>query len=52
MDKYMVFEHRMRPEWAERVPAIVHLDGTARLQVIGSDVNSPAAEILAAYERL
>ena len=31
---YMLFTHRVRPGWRERIPAVVHVDGTAR--IIGS----------------
>lgn len=51
-DPYMLFEHRMRPGWAARIPAIVHLDGTARLQTVDASVHSPAYAILSEYERL
>ncbi|MEV6340625.1 carbamoyltransferase N-terminal domain-containing protein [Nocardia vinacea] len=51
-DPYMLFEHRMRPGWAERVPAVVHLDGTARLQTIGEHNHSAAARVLAAYAEI
>jgi carbamoyltransferase len=51
-DPYMLFEHRMRPGWAERVAAVVHLDGTARLQTIDESAGSAAGRILAAYEEL
>ena len=51
-DPYMIFEHRMRPGWAERVPAVVHLDGTARLQTIASTQDTATARILAAYAEL
>ncbi|MDT0343960.1 carbamoyltransferase N-terminal domain-containing protein [Streptomyces litchfieldiae] len=51
-DPYMLFEHHMRPGWAERVPAIVHLDGTARLQTIDERAGSVTGRILTAYERL
>jgi carbamoyltransferase len=51
-DPYMLFEHRMRPGWAERVPAVVHLDGTARLQTVDESSNSSVARILAAYSEL
>jgi carbamoyltransferase len=51
-DPYMLFEHRLRPSWAERLPAIVHLDGTARLQTLDEGSGCAAARILAAYERL
>ena len=36
-DPYMLFDHRVRPEWRDRVPAIVHADGSARLQTVGPD---------------
>nr|WP_063061433.1 carbamoyltransferase C-terminal domain-containing protein [Nocardia sienata] len=51
-DPYMLFEHRLRPGWAERVPAVVHLDGTARLQTIGENDHSAAARVLAAYAEI
>lgn len=51
-DPYMIFEHRMRPGWAERVPAVVHLDGTARLQTIAPTQESATARVLAAYGEL
>lgn len=49
-DPYMLFEHMVRPDWLDRVPAIVHADGSARLQTVAPD-NSVLHEILAAYER-
>jgi carbamoyltransferase len=51
-DPYMLFEHRMRPGWAERVPAVVHLDGTARLQTIDKRSTSATSRILEAYAEL
>ncbi|MDI5967268.1 carbamoyltransferase N-terminal domain-containing protein [Streptantibioticus silvisoli] len=51
-DRYMLFDHQMRPGWAERVPAIVHLDGSARLQTIDPSVDCAASRVLAAYEAL
>ncbi len=51
-DPYMIFEHRMRPGWAERVPAIVHLDGTARLQTIASTQDTATVRILTAYAEI
>jgi carbamoyltransferase len=51
-DPYMLFEHRMRGDWAQRVPAIVHLDGTARLQTIDESSGSPTAGVLAEYAKL
>ena len=31
---YMLFTHDVRPGWAERIPAVVHVDGTARIQTV------------------
>jgi carbamoyltransferase len=31
---YMLFTHRVRPEWRERIPAVVHVDGSARVQTV------------------
>ncbi|MEY9860739.1 carbamoyltransferase [Catenulispora sp. GAS73] len=51
-DPYMLFEHMMRPGWAEKVPAVVHLDGSARLQTIDESTRSPILAILTEYERI
>jgi carbamoyltransferase len=51
-DPYMLFTHTVRPEWVPRVPAIVHLDGTARLQTINERQNPTVAALLAAFEAL
>ncbi|MFI5485938.1 carbamoyltransferase C-terminal domain-containing protein [Micromonospora echinaurantiaca] len=50
-DPYMLFAHDVRPEWVDRVPAIVHVDGSARLQTVDAS-NSPTYELLRAYHRL
>lgn len=51
-DPYMLFDHRLRAGWAERIPAVVHLDGTARLQTVTATRNPTAARVLTEYERL
>ncbi|MEC0090202.1 carbamoyltransferase N-terminal domain-containing protein [Paenibacillus macquariensis] len=51
-DPYMLFDHKLRDEWAERIPAIRHLDGTARLQTVGPNDNERIYELLQEYERL
>ncbi len=51
-DPYMLFEHHVRPGWLDKVPAIAHLDGTARLQTINERQNPTIARVLAAYHRL
>ncbi|MET9078300.1 carbamoyltransferase N-terminal domain-containing protein [Streptomyces sp. NPDC004232] len=51
-DPYMLFEHEVRPAWLDRIPAVVHLDGTARLQTVSVDDDPLLAEVLTAYHRL
>lgn len=51
-DPYMLFEHQVRSEWVDRVPAIVHLDGSARLQTINQNQNPRVAALLEHYRRL
>lgn len=50
-DPYMLFEHHVRAAWRPRVPAVVHLDGSARLQTVGPD-NPVMYRLLRSYERL
>lgn len=48
---YMLFVHRVRPEWAERIPAAVHVDGTARVQTVERAQEPLLAGLLDAFER-
>jgi carbamoyltransferase len=48
---YMLFAHRIRPEWVERIPAVVHVDGTARVQSVDRDDEPLVAAVLDAFER-
>lgn len=50
-DPYMLFEHRIRPEWTSRIPAVMHLDGSARLQTVDEGRAPFVAELLTEYER-
>jgi carbamoyltransferase len=36
----------VRPEWRERIPAVVHIDGTARPQIVREAANPLFAGIL------
>jgi carbamoyltransferase len=48
---YMLFVHRVHAEWVDRIPAAVHVDGTARIQTV-SDTDEPlVAAMLRAFER-
>ncbi len=37
---YMLFVHRVKPEWANRLLAVTHVDGTARVQTVDPE-NDP-----------
>jgi carbamoyltransferase len=45
----MLFDHQVRGEWKDRIPAVVHADGSARLQTVGAD-NPLMHRLLTAYE--
>ncbi|MFD4014576.1 carbamoyltransferase N-terminal domain-containing protein [Streptomyces albidoflavus] len=51
-DPHMLFDHEVRPDWRERIPAVIHLDGTARLQTVGREDDELLFEVLSAYHRL
>ncbi|HEX9820272.1 MAG TPA: carbamoyltransferase C-terminal domain-containing protein [Methylomirabilota bacterium] len=48
---YMLFTHRVRPAWRARIPAVVHVDGTARIQTVDAAEEPLVARLLAAVER-
>jgi carbamoyltransferase len=47
----MLFTHRVRPGWVERIPAAVHVDGTARIQTVDPAQEPLVAGMLEAFER-
>lgn len=49
-DPYMIFEHYVEESWLPIVPAIVHLDGTARLQTITVEQNPTIGRLLQLYK--
>jgi carbamoyltransferase len=48
---YMLFTHRVRSEWRERIPAVVHVDGTARVQTVSARDEPLVAHLLGAFQR-
>jgi carbamoyltransferase len=48
---YMLFVHRVDEGWRERLPAVVHVDGTARVQTVDAAQEPLVAELLRAFER-
>lgn len=49
---YMLFVHRVRTGWPDRIPAVVHVDGTARVQTVHPETEPLVAALLAEFERL
>ena len=48
---YMLFVHDVAGDWRERIPAVVHVDGTARVQTVESGDNPLLARMLSHFER-
>jgi carbamoyltransferase len=48
---YMLFTHRVREGWRGRIPAVVHVDGTARIQTVDRGEEPLIARMLEAFER-
>lgn len=48
---YMLFVHQVRPEWRDRIPAVVHVDGTARVQTVDRREEPLMAAVLDEFER-
>jgi len=51
-DPYMLFEHKVKKDWISKVPAICHLDNSARLQTINSEQNEVIYKLLSAYHNI
>ncbi|MEV5433640.1 carbamoyltransferase C-terminal domain-containing protein [Streptomyces sp. NPDC052701] len=49
---YMLFVHDVAPAWRERIPAVVHVDGTARIQTVDPGREPLVARMLSEFERL
>jgi carbamoyltransferase len=48
---YMLFTQRVRPAWRRRIPAVVHVDGSARIQTVERADEPLLARLLEAVER-
>ncbi|MBW8805840.1 MAG: carbamoyltransferase [Catenulisporales bacterium] len=48
---YMLFVHDVAPQWRTRIPAVVHVDGTARIQTVDPARERLLTGLLAAFER-
>jgi carbamoyltransferase len=47
----MLFVHDVAKEWRDRIPAVVHVDGTARVQTVDAETDPLVARILEGFER-
>jgi carbamoyltransferase len=44
--RFMTITCAVKPEWSSRIPAVVHVDGTARPQIVSDEQNPLYADIL------
>ncbi len=49
---YMLFVHTVDPAWREKIPAVVHVDGTARVQTVDRAGQPLLAEMLESFAAL
>jgi carbamoyltransferase len=47
---YMLFIHRVRPAWQSKLPAVTHVDGTARVQTVDAEAEPLVHELLNRFE--
>ncbi len=47
---YMLFTHRVTDAWRARIPAVVHVDGSARVQTVDAGEEPRVAAMLRAFE--
>ncbi|MEI4281185.1 carbamoyltransferase [Klenkia terrae] len=48
---YMLFVHDVAADWRDRIPAVVHVDGTARIQSVDPATEPLVARMLTGFER-
>ena len=48
---FMLFVHEVAPQWRDRIPAAVHVDGTARIQTVDAATQPWLAPMLREFER-
>lgn len=49
---YMILVMNTHPEWRERIPAVVHRDGTARVQTVSQSLNPLYYRLLKEFEQI
>jgi carbamoyltransferase len=51
-DPHMLFDHFVRPEWRDKIPAVLHLDDTSRLQTVNKSENAIIFKLLTAFHNI
>jgi carbamoyltransferase len=49
---FMLIAKAVRPEWREKIPGIVHVDGTARVQTVREATNPKLYRVLKEFDQL
>jgi carbamoyltransferase len=49
---FMLLAKSVHPEWRDRIPAVVHVDGTARVQTVDAEANPVLYRLLREFEAL
>jgi carbamoyltransferase len=49
---FMLIAKRVRPEWRTRIPAVVHVDGTARVQTVRQNSNERLYQLLNEFDAI
>ncbi|HWB92832.1 MAG TPA: carbamoyltransferase C-terminal domain-containing protein, partial [Puia sp.] len=49
---FMLFVHNVRPEKSDRIPAVRHVDGTARIQTVRRDQHAHYYDLLQEFKKL
>ncbi|MGW5454725.1 carbamoyltransferase family protein [Nocardia sp. NPDC003979] len=48
---YMLFVHDVAADWRDRIPAVTHVDGTARVQTVDPAENALLARMLSEFDK-
>lgn len=52
LDPLMLYDHQIRSEWLPLIPAVAHLDNSARLQTVNKNDNPMMFDLLRTYKNI